>query len=1088
MERKSFLEVNETMGNGETTSPGQLQDVTMNNSYTYGFGSPSFSACGQGSPGQGRSVRDYEEQMTTLQRENFNLRLRIYFLEEKLNGSAMGQGTESLFKQNVDLKVEIEAQKKELQEKHELLTQAASAMKYMEDTQKKVEEEAKATESELKTRIDLLELEISEMQKIYGPNSLKTNLISLVEGDNVVQRESRESFMGVEVRIKELQVTVDELTAANEEVKEAMKQLEAINEQKTLKVKEFEVKTDGLSAENARLKENLESLEKNAKLAETLKVQLLDVRKQLAEKLCDEMDLKARLQEKTKAHENAKVAIEKLVRNIGELKMNPVTSENVAATLEDMKVTIENKDVDIANLRAEIMRTVEQKNAEIFELKTEVKRKTTNLQRLINKDLWDKNREIERLTKLVNGGTGSPVKMVEVDQLHGQFTEAQYNEAVEKNGHLQRKLDDLRQKLCHNVDSEKTVRSLQKELTVAQAEVESANRMRKECGDVCSILTLRLEELAGFLDSLLKHKDILGALCADRRHAMRKAIDRSLDLSRSINNNSSLNLGISLSEQSLMQMTGFSAILDESFPESVFSNKENVPENGNVIEALRNEVLLLRTELDKSYKRKEQMSDAKKRSHRQDGHSESESWSEPDRNVSAARIGIQTVQETSRHSSTDEDSAAVMPMKKSVTSERLSQLECLVTDKENKLLEIQISGIERENVLKEERLRANEQLQAAQKELQAQKLMNENLEREIVELRSSLQSQAELQQQLQRAQTELSERSETLDAVSEERDKAAVDLRVAEMQMETMARDAEYLKEKHTRELLFRLEKVRKECEVELDAQLQRQEMEHRETVSRDFVARTVLVKKQEEIDVLRRRLEDAQATVDGMSEGEIELRALLAEHEKRARDAQKSLDDATMQASRAVVERTRAVTERGQLEVMMKDLQAKCDRLMGEKAELKALVEKFSRERSSDDGRGNNSSPDLGIDSDAARASSSDAGKTDAKPPVMRLSSASTVEMQNSSNNPEGRQQEYDKVREENVELKKRLARMTRQFEEMRQRLKKSNSQKEEIERNIQMQILKTHSVLKQVRSNMESEAEKRNVPLPGRSSDPCN
>lgn len=69
----------------------------------YGFLSP---ALGQGSPSQAKSVRDYEEQITSLQRECFNLKLKIYFLEEKLNeSSAMGQGTESLFKQNVDLKV-----------------------------------------------------------------------------------------------------------------------------------------------------------------------------------------------------------------------------------------------------------------------------------------------------------------------------------------------------------------------------------------------------------------------------------------------------------------------------------------------------------------------------------------------------------------------------------------------------------------------------------------------------------------------------------------------------------------------------------------------------------------------------------------------------------------------------------------------------------------------------------------------------------------------------------------------------------------------------------------------------------------------
>nr|5MWE_C Chain C, Centrosomin [Drosophila melanogaster]5MWE_D Chain D, Centrosomin [Drosophila melanogaster] len=68
---------------------------------------------------------------------------------------------------------------------------------------------------------------------------------------------------------------------------------------------------------------------------------------------------------------------------------------------------------------------------------------------------------------------------------------------------------------------------LRLELQQARTEVETADKWRLECIDVCSVLTNRLEELAGFLNSLLKHKDVLGVLAADRRNAMRKAVDRS---------------------------------------------------------------------------------------------------------------------------------------------------------------------------------------------------------------------------------------------------------------------------------------------------------------------------------------------------------------------------------------------------------------------------------------------------------------------------------------------------------------------------------------------------------------------------------
>lgn len=102
-------------------------------SVLYGYRSPtSFSTTGNGtngntnggamplSPSQGRSLREYDEKLRALQKENFNLKLRLFFLDEKppgttasnavnnggTNGSSKSIGDdETLFKQNIDLKV-----------------------------------------------------------------------------------------------------------------------------------------------------------------------------------------------------------------------------------------------------------------------------------------------------------------------------------------------------------------------------------------------------------------------------------------------------------------------------------------------------------------------------------------------------------------------------------------------------------------------------------------------------------------------------------------------------------------------------------------------------------------------------------------------------------------------------------------------------------------------------------------------------------------------------------------------------------------------------------------------------------------------
>lgn len=52
---------------------------------------------------KGLCLKEFDEQLSSLKKENFNLKLRIFFLEQK-NPNAP-EGVDALHKQNVDLKV-----------------------------------------------------------------------------------------------------------------------------------------------------------------------------------------------------------------------------------------------------------------------------------------------------------------------------------------------------------------------------------------------------------------------------------------------------------------------------------------------------------------------------------------------------------------------------------------------------------------------------------------------------------------------------------------------------------------------------------------------------------------------------------------------------------------------------------------------------------------------------------------------------------------------------------------------------------------------------------------------------------------------
>uniref|UniRef100_A0A8C0S7Q4 CDK5 regulatory subunit-associated protein 2 n=1 Tax=Canis lupus familiaris TaxID=9615 RepID=A0A8C0S7Q4_CANLF len=76
------------------------------------------------SPTRARNMKDFENQITELKKENFNLKLRIYFLEERMQQEFDGP-TEHIYKTNIELKVEVESLKRELQEREQLLIKAS---------------------------------------------------------------------------------------------------------------------------------------------------------------------------------------------------------------------------------------------------------------------------------------------------------------------------------------------------------------------------------------------------------------------------------------------------------------------------------------------------------------------------------------------------------------------------------------------------------------------------------------------------------------------------------------------------------------------------------------------------------------------------------------------------------------------------------------------------------------------------------------------------------------------------------------------------------------------------------------------------
>ncbi|XP_058379877.1 CDK5 regulatory subunit-associated protein 2 isoform X2 [Diceros bicornis minor] len=143
------------------------------------------------SPTRARNMKDFENQITELKKENFNLKLRIYFLEERMQQEFDGP-TEHVYKTNIELKVEVESLKRELQEREQLLIKASKAVESLaegggseiqrvkEDAQKKVQQ----VEDLLTKRIFVLEKDVkaaqAELEKAFaGTETEKALRLSL---------------------------------------------------------------------------------------------------------------------------------------------------------------------------------------------------------------------------------------------------------------------------------------------------------------------------------------------------------------------------------------------------------------------------------------------------------------------------------------------------------------------------------------------------------------------------------------------------------------------------------------------------------------------------------------------------------------------------------------------------------------------------------------------------------------------------------------------------------------------------------------------------------------------------------------------
>ncbi|XP_076160987.1 phosphodiesterase 4D interacting protein centrosomin isoform X2 [Ptiloglossa arizonensis] len=324
-----------------TTMP--LQDITMNqtlalpngaNARSPGKVSPTGVIGTRDGAGIGRTMKVYEDQLEALKKENFNLKLRIYFLEERMG---ITSADENAIKKNIELKVEIESLRKELIEKQELLSQAAKAFELIEE-QKEASSRNNAQyqqslESE-REKIRMLEQKLAEYQEKVTDASIYYKEAFGITPEKALENE--EKLRQMEKLVASLEAEVKQVTGSLEEERVWAQELE--NERDEFRER-LEVETrfrENLAAERVQdmeeLREKVKDLEEQLLKRDTVVQQC---RNELLEKERVIKEKNVQLEEKCRMYEELNVVSEKRKKQVNQLRASIKTRDDALTDLNN---------------------------------------------------------------------------------------------------------------------------------------------------------------------------------------------------------------------------------------------------------------------------------------------------------------------------------------------------------------------------------------------------------------------------------------------------------------------------------------------------------------------------------------------------------------------------------------------------------------------------------------------------------------------------------------------------------------------------------------------------------------------------------
>lgn len=488
------------------------------------------------------SLREQENVIDRIEKENFGLKLKIHFLEEALRKAGPGF-SEAALKENTELKVDKVTMQRELHRYKKHLTSAEKdldtyrqqMLQLQEKAKRKYADENQRAEMEkLKQALEEREADIEELQRRVEDEQKDNGLAEKLQDDiGDLEADLRDKDRIITEHEDELDELREKLDAAEDDAKDSKRKMLELEQgaQQSEELEEAKETIEDLEQNIRRLEEQLDEMKEKMEDAVTQKDRAVADLDELQEEMADKSvvtkglsrqidDKVARLQEELDQSSQEYAALEKQLSDANR------DNETLEATVKDLKTERENFDQErqstaahIQELETELLAQADEKDllqsrhdaltGESSSLQNEVTRLEKDVEELesslaeerehaleIEKDLRNQYRdEIERLNDEISD---LQAEVREKDNLYDndsekwetekQTLESERERAEEKAAGLQRTIDRLRE-VEGNVSD--------KESKLQQAMQSETERHKSEEG----VMTRQIDDLQDALET-----------------------------------------------------------------------------------------------------------------------------------------------------------------------------------------------------------------------------------------------------------------------------------------------------------------------------------------------------------------------------------------------------------------------------------------------------------------------------------------------------------------------------------------------------------------------------------------------------------